>query len=144
MSVRFGVLLFFAVVCVSSAAAEPASVEAAHSSLQGPGFSPLFSSGSVMAPIPVPIGTGQPALAEPRRPVVVTTVEEDPQAEAAVGRDELRPMPRAGQPVIVVEAPRQVSFEGLRRDVYLHPEHGLTGRFLEMGTELPPLFGEDF
>ncbi len=69
--------------------------------------------------------------AEPRRPVVIVA---DPEVE-----DEAA----SAHPVIVVEPPRAFSFEGLRRGSYLYPDHDLGSRWVEMGTELPPLFGEE-
>ena len=53
------------------------------------------------------------------------------------------PSPAAPQAVIVVETPRTLTLDGLRRDASLYPDHDLAGRFVELTTQLPPLFGED-
>lgn len=46
-------------------------------------------------------------------------------------------------PVIVLEAPEGVSLDRLRRESASYPDHGMAGRFVELSTELPPLFGTD-
>jgi len=42
-----------------------------------------------------------------------------------------------------IEVPRRVSLEQLRRGDVLYPDQDLVGRFVELLTECPPLFGTD-
>ncbi len=45
--------------------------------------------------------------------------------------------------VIVLEAPRVISFDRLRREAARYPDSGMAGRFVELSMECPPLFGSD-
>ncbi len=50
--------------------------------------------------------------------------------------------PEAGRvPEQVVENPRLISFDRLRRESYRYPDQDLLGRWIEVSTQLPPLFG---
>lgn len=46
------------------------------------------------------------------------------------------------RPVTVEEGGR-LTLERLRRELTRYPDEDLLGRFLELSTELPPLFGEE-
>jgi len=49
----------------------------------------------------------------------------------------------AEERVVVEMPPRWLSGELLRRSAYRYPDHDLAGRFVEMATELPPMFGDE-
>ena len=46
--------------------------------------------------------------------------------------------------VMVIEMPpKWLSRELVRGSAYRYPDHDLAGRFVEMSTELPPMFGDE-
>ena len=56
--------------------------------------------------------------------------------ETRVGADQpMRPM--------TVEGEFRISLDRLRRELYRYPDQDLVGRFFELLTERPPLFGND-
>ena len=45
--------------------------------------------------------------------------------------------------IVVEMPPGRLSMELLRRSAYRYPDHDVAGRFVEMETELPPMFGDE-
>ena len=61
-----------------------------------------------------------------------------------VNRKELTPVvPQKARQVLVVEPPRRLSLDRLRRESSRYPELDMVGRFVELSTECPPLFGDE-
>ncbi len=103
--------------------------------------------------LPLPYGYTETNLVVP----VVVPVRSRNAAEAgavhevAVGLAETAGVPhrvlpaRAAQPaaIQVMEPSRRFTLEELRRSMVLYPDHDLAGRLWEIGTQRPPLFGED-
>lgn len=52
------------------------------------------------------------------------------------------PVAASGQRIIL-EAPRGLSLERLRRENSRYPDQDMVGRFIELSTECPPLFGSE-
>ena len=69
-----------------------------------------------------------------------------PEVPAASSSRWMTPVERpvvSKQEIIVVEAPKRLSLDRLRRESSRYPEQDLIGRFVECATECPPLFGTD-
>lgn len=156
MSFKVGIVFLFAGFFLASApveGAEPVSIESSPAALPVQALAPVLNPQAGLGlpaagEIPASVILEEPAVAAGQAAVATEqpVAFEPPVAahEAALGRAEIQPAPRAARPVIVIEAPRRTSFELLRRESYLYPDHDLGSRFLETGTGVKPLFGEDF
>lgn len=105
------------------------------------GFVLVFSSLSTATPalliqaVPVQSELARSRVGTPNRnvsPAVVSGVQAP--EDQRVGAEER---------VVVEMPPRWLSVELLRRSATRYPDHDLAGRFVEMATELPPMFGDE-
>jgi hypothetical protein len=78
-----------------------------------------------------------PAL-QPMEMVIMPRIN----GSASQGIQTRTPAAAPGQ-VIVLEAPRGLSLERLRRENSRYPDQDSAGRFIELSTECPPLFGQE-
>ncbi len=101
-----------------------------------PGFVAVLMGISVTAAPPQAV----PAMPVLSRPAVVVD-RAAPIMPAVAPRTAAAPVAR--QPLIVIEAPRRISLERIRRESARYPDMDTAGRFVELSTECPPLFGSD-
>ncbi len=98
-----------------------------------PGFVAVLLGVSPVAPVQA--APGMPVVS---RPAVVRDAAVPAAVAPAPAVPAVTSAPR--QAVIVIEAPRRISFEQLRRESFRYPEIGTVGRFVELSTEGPPRF----
>lgn len=94
-------------------------------------FLPIPPPVSDTAPLEESVG---PALGVDAAPAARSVVDSVPTAHRSV---ENTPSRR------VVENPDRPSLDGLRRRIHRYSEQDLPGRFVEISTERPPLFGSE-
>lgn len=116
----------FLLAAVSTASAESVPVESAS----------LPVMNAIVSPILPEVGAPRNELTPPAA-VPVQAPPAAPAVPQAAERSEYR------HPVIVLEAPERVSFDQLRREAARYPDHSMSGRFVELSTQLPPLFDTD-
>lgn len=66
-----------------------------------------------------------------------------PQEQAAAIAEPEEMEPATLRNVQIVEVPERLSFERMRRENYRFPDSSMATRFVELSTELPPLFGAE-
>lgn len=86
---------------------------------------------------PVGIALHPPVIVPATVPTIISVAKRAVPAPVAARPADI------GRPVQVIELSKKVTLESLRRSADRYSEIGAVSRFLELSTELPPLFGEE-
>lgn len=111
------------------------------------GFVLVFSSSGYpdsSTVVPAPLIQTIPVQSElARSPIGAPNRNVSPSAVSGVHASEDQRVGAEERVVVVMPSRWLRGGELLRRSAYRYPDHDLAGRFVEMSTELPPMFGDE-